>query len=57
MRTLHTSCRVSELDVSLAFYAALGYEHVGRVDLGAGASLTMSKFPAEEVCGICERTT
>jgi len=49
MRTLHSSYRVSELDVSLAFYSALGYELVGRVDLGAGASLTMLKFPAEDV--------
>src|SRR5581483_397682 len=49
MRTLHTSFRVSNLAVSLAFYAALGYEQVGRVDLGAGATLTMLKFPDEEV--------
>jgi lactoylglutathione lyase len=49
MRTLHTSFRVSELAVSLAFYRALGYEEVGRVDLGAGASLTMLKFPSEDV--------
>jgi lactoylglutathione lyase len=49
MRTLHTSFRVSELAASLAFYTALGYEQVGRVDLGAGVSLTMLKFPAEEV--------
>src|SRR5947208_14718231 len=26
-----------------------GYEQVGRVDLGANASLTMLKFPGEEV--------
>jgi lactoylglutathione lyase len=49
VRTLHTSYRVSELDVSLAFYTALGYEQVGQVDLGAGSNLTMLKFPAEEV--------
>jgi lactoylglutathione lyase len=49
VRTLHTSYRVSELPVSLAFYTPLGYEQVGRVDLGAGASLTMLKFPDEEV--------
>jgi len=49
MRTLHTSFRVSSVAVSLAFYSALGYEQVGRVDLGAGASLTMLKFPAEQV--------
>jgi lactoylglutathione lyase len=49
MRTLHTSYRVSKLDVSLGFYTALGYEQVGQVDLGAAASLTMLKFPGEEV--------
>jgi len=49
MRTLHTSFRVSNLAASLDFYTALGYEQVGRVDLGANASLTMLKFPGEEV--------
>src|SRR5256885_1760112 len=49
MRTLHTSYRVSNLATSLDFYTALGYEQVGRVDLGANASLTMLKFPDEEV--------
>ena len=49
MRTLHTSYRVSNLAASLGFYTALGYEQVGRVDLGAHASLTMLKFPGEEV--------
>lgn len=49
MRTLHTSYRVTDLAVSLDFYTALGYEQVGRVDLGEGASLTMLKFPGEEV--------
>jgi len=49
MRTLHTSFRVSNLAASLDFYTALGYEQLGRVDLGANASLTMLKFPGEEV--------
>ena len=49
MRTLHTSYRVSNLAASLDFYTALGYEQAGRVDLGANASLTMLKFPGEEV--------
>lgn len=31
------------------FYAPLGYEQVGRVDLGDLASLTMLKFPIEAV--------
>ena len=49
MRTLHTSYRVTDLAASLRFYTALGYQQVGRVDLGHGASLTMLKFPAEDV--------
>lgn len=49
MRTLHTSYRVTDLDAALEFYSALGYEQVGRVDLGEGASLTMLKFPDEDV--------
>jgi len=49
MRTLHPAYRVSDLTASLKFYAALGYEQVGRVDLGGGVTLTMLKFPSEEV--------
>ena len=49
MRTLHTSYRVSNLAASLDFYTALGYEQVGRVDLAANASLTMLKFPGEDL--------
>lgn len=49
MRTLHTSYRVTDIAASLDFYTALGYTQVGRVDLGVGASLTMLKFPNEEV--------
>jgi lactoylglutathione lyase len=49
MRTLHPAYRVSDLRASLKFYAVLGYEQVGRVDLPGGATLTMLKFPREEV--------
>ncbi len=49
MKTLHAAYRVTHLDASLAFYTALGYDQVGRVDLGDGASLTMLKFPGEDV--------
>jgi lactoylglutathione lyase len=48
MRTLHPAYRVTDLAVSLDFYAALGYAPVGRVDLDVGASLTMLQFPGEE---------
>ncbi|AVT34587.1 MULTISPECIES: VOC family protein [unclassified Plantactinospora] len=48
MKTLHTAYRVSDLAASLAFYTALGYVPVGRVDVGDGASLTVLKFPDED---------
>jgi lactoylglutathione lyase len=34
MKTLFVSYRVSDLDRSLAFYTALGYVELGRVDGG-----------------------
>ena len=49
MKTLHTAYRVTDLAVSLAFYSALGYQELGRVDTGEGTSLTMLKFPGENV--------
>ncbi len=49
MRTLHTAYRVTDLDVSLRFYAALGYQVIGRVDLDDGATLPILKFVDEAV--------
>ncbi len=49
MKTLHIAYRVSDLAVSLNFYSALGYEEVGCIDVGDGATLTVLKFPGEEV--------
>src|SRR5437667_11701393 len=49
MRTLHPAYRITDLATSLAFYGAIGFEQVGRVDLGDGVTLTMLKFPADEV--------
>jgi lactoylglutathione lyase len=49
MRTLHPAYRVTNPAVSLAFYTALGYGQVGRVDIGDGVSLTMLKLPDDEV--------
>ena len=52
MRTLHLGLRVADLDRSLAFYTALGYEIVGEVpetDLG---HLTMIKLPGDEFVAI-----
>ena len=49
MRTLHPAYRVTNLAASLDFYITLGYEQVGRVDIGDGVSLTMLKLPNDEV--------
>lgn len=49
MRTLHTAYRVADLERSLGFYSALGYEEVGRIGLADDASLTVLKFPDEDV--------
>ena len=49
MKTLHTALRVADLAGSLDFYSALGYDQVGRVDVGDGATLTVLKFPGEPV--------
>lgn len=48
LRTLHIALRVSELDRSLAFYAALGYEVVGEVAETPIGHLTMLKLPGDE---------
>jgi lactoylglutathione lyase len=48
MRTLHFGLRVSDLDRSLAFYAAVGYEVVGRVPETPIGELTMLKVPDDE---------
>jgi len=45
MRTLHIGLRVADLERSLAFYAALGYEVVGSVPATSLGDLTMIKLP------------
>ncbi|MCP9952989.1 VOC family protein [Actinomadura madurae] len=52
MRTLHPAYRVTDLSASLDFYTALGYELVGSVDVGGGATLTMLKLPDDEVVAL-----
>jgi lactoylglutathione lyase len=47
MRTLHLGLRVADLDRSLAFYTALGYEVLGTVPETAFGSLTMLKLPGD----------
>jgi lactoylglutathione lyase len=48
MRTLHFGLRVAELEPSLAFYTALGYEIVGSVPETPLGRLTMLKLPGDE---------
>jgi lactoylglutathione lyase len=48
MRTLHIGLRVADLERSLAFYGALGYEVLGSVPETEFGSLTMLKLPGDE---------
>ena len=48
MRTLHFGLRVADLDRSLAFYKAVGYEVVGTVPETPLGVLTMLKLPRDE---------
>ena len=48
MRTLHIGLRVSEIERSLEFYEAIGYEVIGNVPETSHGSLTMMKLPGDE---------
>jgi lactoylglutathione lyase len=48
MRTLHFGLRVADLERSLAFYTAVGYEVVGSVPETAFGHLTMLKLPDDD---------
>lgn len=48
MRTLHVGLRVSDLEQSLAFYAAVGYTVAGTVAETAFGSLTMLRLPGDD---------
>jgi lactoylglutathione lyase len=48
MRTLHFGLRVADLERSLNFYGALGYEVVGSVPSTSVGDLTMIKLPGDE---------
>src|SRR4051812_13918839 len=48
MRTLHFGLRVNDLERSLAFYTAVGYEVIGSVPETEFGSLTMLKLPDDE---------
>ena len=52
MRTLHLGLRVADLERSLAFYAAVGYEVVGSVPETSLGHLTMLKLPDDEFVSI-----
>ena len=52
MRTLHVGLRVSDLERSLAFYGALGYEVVGEVPGTGLGHLTMLKLPGDEFVSV-----
>ena len=48
MRTLHVGLRVADLERSIAFYASIGYEVLGRVPATELGTLTMLKLPGDE---------
>ncbi len=48
MRTLHVGLRVADLERSLTFYTAIGYEVIGEVPATELGSLTMLKLPDDE---------
>jgi lactoylglutathione lyase len=48
VRTLHVGLRVADLERSLAFYTAVGYQLVGEVPATELGSLTMLKLPKDE---------
>ena len=52
MRTLHVGLRVADPDRAVAFYAAVGYEVVGRVPESPAGHLTMLKLPDDDVVSI-----
>jgi lactoylglutathione lyase len=52
MRTLHIGLRVADLQRSLAFYRALGYEVVGEVPETGIGRLTMLKLPDDDFVSV-----
>jgi lactoylglutathione lyase len=52
MKTLFVAYRVTDLDRSLAFYSALGYGELGRVEVGEGSRLVILKFPGEPAASL-----
>lgn len=52
MRTLHIGLRVADLDRSIAFYLAVGYEIVGAVPETPIGDLAMLKLPGDEFVSV-----
>jgi lactoylglutathione lyase len=52
MRTLHVGLRVADLERSLAFYTAVGYQVVGEVPDTELGHLTMLKLPGDEFVSV-----
>jgi lactoylglutathione lyase len=52
MKTLHVGLRVAELDRSITFYTALGYQVVGTVPETEIGALTMLKLPGDAVVSL-----
>lgn len=47
MRLIHTCYRVFELDRSVEFYEALGFEEVGRIPIGTEATNVFMNLPGD----------
>ena len=52
MRTIFAAYRVSDLERSLEFYSALGYQVLGRVAFDDGSQLVVLSFPEEPVASL-----
>lgn len=52
MKTLFVSYRVTDLHRSLAFYTALGYAELGRVQAGDAGHLVILSFPDEPAASL-----
>lgn len=52
MKTLFVSYRVTDLERSLAFYTALGYTVMGKVELDDGGRLVLLRFPGEPAASL-----
>ena len=47
MALIHTCYRITDIDRSVSFYEALGFEEVGRFELGDGATNVFLNIPGD----------